>query len=126
MTDVTLTNNHLFNSDGIVITRELANIRGTSFPINGIGSVRVAAPNRTGAIVAGLVLCFVDYQTSQNGASNAAVWFVLGVVAFIAGYQMKYTLFIHTASSDRPALKGGKEFLLSVKQAIEAAVTLRG
>ena len=126
MTDVSLTNNQLFISDGIVIMRELANIRGTSFPINGIGSVRVAAPNRLGVIPAGLVLCFIGLQTSQNSGSGSAVWFVLGVVAFIAAYQMKYTLFIYTASSDQPALKGGKDFLLSVKQAIEAAVTLRG
>ncbi len=126
MNDAAAPDRYLFNLAGVVITREIANIKGTSYPINGIGSVRVATPNRVTAFLIGVGLCIISIVTKNTESSGFWIWFVAGAVAFWVAYSKPYTLIIHTSSSDRPALTGKKDFLLSVKDAIENAVTLRG
>lgn len=138
----------LFEGDGVRITSTRATIYSTTYPINGITSVRVARKSPSigvpvivmtcGSFLGFLVLCFGTSMVSQTGQSPGVMSalvvpgsIVLGSWALglwmISRGKGTYNVVLGTAGGDRRAL-GTKDkwFAEDVKDAIERAVIQRG
>lgn len=114
---------------GVTVTRTLAKFPSQTFPINGIGSVTLTEPKRTGWIIFALffgLLTFTSFNAGPDTAGVGIFFLVLcGICAWVA-FSKKHALFIRTASSDTRAMEGSMATLSKIKDAIEKAATARG
>jgi hypothetical protein len=114
----------VFNAANITVTRTLVQIGGASYPVNGIGSVMVIRPSRAGWFFAGGFFVLVGLVLIGSVGTYAII---LGAALIGIGLLQPHRLMIRTASSNQQALTSrDRNFLHSVKQAIETAVALRG
>ena len=125
-----MTDDILFQNGSVVVTKTLARVGGVSYPINGIGSVLVAAPQRAGLIVFTCVCVLlglssaVDWNVTKNFSIGCLVF--AAVLALVA-YQRPFRLQIRTASGDQNVLEStDRNKLEKIKSAIEQAVVNRG
>gem|GEM_PF-3644954 len=86
----------IFSDKETTITNTLAKIRGVSYPINGIGSVRIVPPDRSKAILWGVVFLVLGFVTP--------LFFVGAALAVLVAISKTYALIIRTASGDSTAL----------------------
>jgi len=111
-----------FASGGISVTKTLARINDTSYPIANIGSVRVE-PNYGVAGCLFLIIAIVGF--ALGGPIIGIV--VLVAALFIARYFITYKVIFRTSSGDQSALSTSNQSLAnSIKGAIEQAVAARG
>lgn len=113
----------IYQSGAVKITQTLVRIGGTSYPVNGIGSVRIE-PSNAGVIAvlalasAGAGLAYPDFRL---------VAFIFAAIFGLRLLNARAKLIIHTASGDQTALTAWQEKALRpIMEAIERAVSLRG
>lgn len=123
----------LYNALGVVISPTLARFGNATYPINGIGSVRVDPPRRQGliagaVIIGGLGLLSISGDKSTESTSALGViMFLVAIACLIRAFNIPYRLMLRTASGDQQAFVSKKrEELEKMKQAIEKAVVQRG
>lgn len=118
----------IFHSGNIEVSKTLVRVGGTSYPVNGIGSVYVRAPKRMGTIITGIILIVLTIPFFGSGQLPIAFGFaIFGALLIIAAIGRPHVLVLRTASGDQQALRSGdKKLLFAVKSAIEEAVALRG
>jgi hypothetical protein len=117
----------LYKGPEVVITQTLAQFGNVTYPVNGIGSVRVDPPNRQN-LLGGAFLLGLFGLMLIGGDLQAAVFMLFGaVICLIVAFQRPYRLMIRTASGDQQAFVSTKRQVLEeMKQAIEKAVVHRG
>jgi hypothetical protein len=122
----------VYQAHDIEISKTLARFKGVTYPINGIGSVRVEKPNRTSGIVIGLILCIIGIIVFAEGKPGELNWVaiavaVVGALIVMGAINRPYRLMLRTASGDQQAYETtNKGELLKIKEGIERAVVLRG
>jgi len=119
----------IFQAPDVRITRTLAKLNAVSYPVNGIGSVRIERPNRLLPFLV-TIGCLMFFATSfadpKITVQQAIVAAAIGFAAAAYGYRMPSTLILRTASGDQSAMKGSNSELEPVMLAIEKAVSARG
>jgi hypothetical protein len=114
----------VYQSGSIVISKTLARFGETSYPINGIGSVFIAAPNRLPYFLAAIFVAVAGVWIGDQG-----IWlgFAIGLLVALAAFGRMYVLILRTASGDQQAMRSCTAKSVSdVKDAIERAVIQRG
>jgi O-antigen/teichoic acid export membrane protein len=127
----------LYQQGAVVVSKTLTRIGSVSYPINGIGSVLVASPQRRGLLSGSMVCILVgvsmyagdssdaSHESSVSGVAGALL--LLAVVLAIAAYMRPYRLRLRTASGDQNVLESrNRSYLEEIKAAIEQAVARRG
>lgn len=113
----------IYEAGGAVVTATLVRIGGVSYPVNGIGSVRIAPSGAAKFFVLAAIAALV-------GAANPeirAFAFFGAIVLVLVGFSAKAKLVIRTASGDQTALTARRKTALSpIMEAIERAVSIRG
>ena len=116
----------LFSKNNVSVSRTLVKVGGVSYPINGIGSVLIVAPNNKPIYFLGL-FCIATGVYEYSDTILLAILIFVGFVFMLIGYLQPLTLEMRTASGNQQVLKSQDEtYLVSVKEAIEEAVALRG
>jgi len=116
-----------YHQGNVEISKTLARFGGVTYPINGIGSVLIVPPNRTGAIVLAVMaaaIFVVSLNNNNSGLGIGAV--VVGLVAAALAFRMPFKLVLRTASGDQQATVGDIATLSAIKAGIERAVIARG
>jgi Family of unknown function (DUF6232)/GYF domain 2 len=117
----------LYKGPGVVITQTLAQFGNVTYPVNGIGSVRVDPPNRQTLIVGGVLIGLLGFAGLGGKSELAGILIIGAVICLIAAFRRPYRLMIKTASGDQQAFVSTKRQVLEeMKQAIEKAVVHRG
>jgi hypothetical protein len=118
----------LFSQGDVRVTKTMAYLGGTSYPINGITAVFVAQKKiSVKAIIGGVVLGFFGLGILVESVLFGVVLLAVAVCLFYLAFYRPYRLMIRTAAGDTQALEGmNKEFIDSVRLAIESAVAQRG
>ena len=122
-----------YESGGVVISGTLARFGNVTYPINGIGSVRVDPPNRRGWIIAGVLLGLLGFISilgarPGEGLNPISLLMIVAGVAFLIGaFNRPHSLMLRTASGDVQAYSStNRREIEHIKEAIERAVTSRG
>ena len=122
----------LYKKSGVVVTPTLARFDNVTYPISGIGSVRVDRPRRWLAISCAVVLSFFGYliilgDTKGEATSLVIVLFAVALIFLIWAFGKPYRLVLGTASGDQHAFISVRQQVLEeMKQAIEQAFVRRG
>ena len=119
----------VYQSADVTITRTMARFGDTSYPIGGIGSIRIE--QKANETMAGwgvlLVLIGIALLAWSGSLAAAAFTLVLGIVLIVAAFKQPHTLMLRTASGDFQAYEARDvEQLNKIKSALERAVQLRG
>lgn len=118
----------IFNTGSVSVSKTLVRVEGTSYPVNGIGSVFVEKPNIVGTYLLAIVFGSTSFAciTANNGGGTLLS--LIAAVAFLAvALTRPSILVLRTASGDQKALRSrDQNELLTVKRAIEEAVARRG
>jgi Family of unknown function (DUF6232) len=119
----------IFSSGNVIVSKTLVRIEQASYPIQGIGSVMVDKPVSPGlrglSVFFGFCsfLGFLGYESRVLGL----IFLGLSLLSFYFALNRANVLVLRTASGDQNALRSiDKSHLDSVKNAIEKAVALRG
>lgn len=113
----------IFEDSATKVTTTLVKIGGVSYPVNGIGSVRIEPRNSIVAFT--LAICSAIIWVSFR--EFALISFIFFVVFLGYGLQARAKLIIRTASGDQTALTAwSSDALAPVMSAIEQAVSRRG
>jgi hypothetical protein len=114
----------IFRNGNIEVTKTMAKFGNITYPIAGIGSVSVTAPDRIGGYVLSVAIAIGGW-TIGGGWALAGV--IAAVVVAVVTSCLTYKLMLHTASGDKQALESLiPKLVTEVKEAIERAVVLRG
>lgn len=116
------------NESNVSITKTMARIGETSYPINGIGSISVVAGEDKGmGFWAVAVICGVIGLFSLPSGFGVVMVLVAGILVVAALNQKKeFHLVFRTASGDTQALTSeDRSYLERVKNAVEQAVAAR-
>jgi hypothetical protein len=127
----------IFSQGEVTITRTIAYIEGVSYPINGITAVFVNREEFNFSTLLFGVIVLVLAGLSITGELNilaGVAWFWQVLALIIGGLMIYYVFFlrpyflmVRTASGDTRCLESSdKEFIVSVRSAIETAVAGRG
>ncbi|WOF75231.1 DUF6232 family protein [Parvibaculaceae bacterium PLY_AMNH_Bact1] len=122
----------IFQQGSISVTKTMATISGTSYPINGIGSISIVKEESKSVFFWIVVVVLALFGWSLLSAGEVLVGLVtLGIASGIGwllySAQPKHHLVIRTASGDTQALTSKDMVHLGkVKSAIEQAVAARG
>jgi hypothetical protein len=118
----------IYYNGAVLITQTLAQFGSVTYPIDGIGSVRVEDPKRGGKIVAGIFLCLFGGIVLIGGKPGDSIdpislgLLIIGWTVLVVAFGMPYRLIIRTASGDVQAYESSKQAELDgIKQAIERA-----
>ena len=116
----------IYQAGNVLITRALAHFGNTTFPINGISSVTLAAPVK-GGIFFGIVwlILFLIIAVAVGEAAFLILIFPIGFLIHVC--RLPHAFIIKTASGDSSAMVSRNVTdLQAVKSAIEHAAVLRG
>ena len=118
----------VFKSDTVVISKTLAQFGGVTYPINGIGSVRIDAPKRENWYLSGAALILVGLFGLGGDGSWGLLCILGGAAAIAVGYKfLPEKLMLRTASGDVQAYESVNiDEVKDIKEAIERAVVMRG
>ncbi|MGO4173735.1 DUF6232 family protein [Bosea sp. TAF32] len=113
----------IYKAGPATVTRTLVRIGGVSYPVNGIGSVRIE-PSKAMIFIVLALLAFVFAMSSPDARGvGVGIACVLALFALTA----RAKLILRTASGDQTALTAmRKRSLTPVMEAIERAVSIRG
>jgi hypothetical protein len=118
--------------DGLVaVSRTVAVIRGMTFPIHRIASVRVAARRRNlGFVVVSAICGGAGYLAIHQDADVAGVWlFSLSATLAMIAYASRphYSLLLRTAGGEVAAFSSADgEYVAHLRSCIQAAIAGRG
>jgi len=121
-----------YKTSGVLITPTLARFDNVTYPINGIGSVRVDPPRRWLALSFAVALGFFGYlvflgDAKGEATSLAIILFACALLCLVWAFGKPYRLILGTASGDQRVFFSFKQQVLDeMKQAIEQAVIHRG
>lgn len=118
----------IFEAGDVRVTRTVADIAGTSYPIAGIVSVSVRRPDR-GLLAAGLFLTALALFSflAPGESKGSGLLVAVGLVLAYLGWRRPTRLVIATAGAERVALKStNAQFLEATRDAILQAVSQRG
>lgn len=117
----------LLSEHDVVVTKTLVKVAETSYPMNGIGSVRIMEPSRAVlCLVAGAFVWIGIWLAQDRFLVGVACWAIAAVIVWIVA-KMESALVLRTASGDQKALLSRDEhFLRRVQAAIEQGVAQRG
>jgi len=113
----------IYKAGAATVTRTLVRIGGVSYPVNGIGSVRIE-PSKAVIFIVLAVLAFL-FAMSSSDARGIGIGIACVLALFALNARAK--LILRTASGDQTALTAmRKRALTPVMAAIEQAVSIRG
>jgi hypothetical protein len=116
--------------DGLVaISRTVVVIRGTTYPTQGIASVRVAARRRILGFVIASVICGASgVLTFREDADVAAVWLfalcaTLAMIAYANASRPLYSLLLRTTGGETPAfVSADAEYIAHLRSCIRSVI----
>ena len=113
----------IFESGPVRVTQTLVRIGKTSYPVNGIGSVRVEQ-NQAGVVI---FLAIASLLVGLIYSEFCIIAYMFAVVFALRLINSRAKLVIHTTSGDQTALTAwSAKSLHPIMDAIERAVALRG
>lgn len=118
----------LFSQGNVRVTRTMAYLGGTSYPINGITAVFVAQKDvNVKAIIGAIILGFIGLGALASEAVTGLIFLAIAGALVYFAFQRPFRLMIRTAAGDSQGLEDKSvEFIESVRRAIESAVAQRG
>lgn len=120
----------IYSEGDIIVSRTLARIGNVSYPVNGIGSVKVDRDTKIGMFLLGILLLFGGIMAVMAGGDSVAggvIAIIISVVCWVAYFRRPYWLVLRTASGDQKALSSTNAATAQrIKEAIEQAVQQRG
>jgi hypothetical protein len=120
----------IFVSENVVVTRTLAKFDDVTYPINGIGAVFVKAPTFEKGVLVFLLGCALGFGGLVFLTINTwvSMFCFIGVSCSIVGsFILPIQLMLRTGSGDKVAFESrDKKLIAALKAAIERAITERG
>ena len=118
----------LFSQGSVRVTRTMAYLGGTSYPINGITAVFVARKGvNVIAVIGAVILGLMGLGAIAGQAVTGLVLLAIAGALVYWAFQRPFRLMIRTAAGDSQGLEDKSlEFIESVRLAIESAVAQRG
>ncbi|WP_126281944.1 DUF6232 family protein [Roseomonas gilardii] len=119
----------IYRAGNVVVSKTLVQIDGTTYPVNGIGSVLVRKSDPKTLIFLAVVCAIIGLigLTDKQGIPGSIISFAIAAGFIYWAKSKPSILILRTASGDQQALKSrDKNLLQSVKLAIEQAVIARG
>lgn len=115
-----MTEEIIYKAGPATVTRTLVRIGGVSYPVNGIGSVRIE-PSKA------IIFVILAFLFAMSSPDARGIGVVIACVLALFALTARAKLILRTASGDQTALTAmRKKALTPVMEAIERAVSIRG
>jgi hypothetical protein len=125
------TETNYYSRDGVKITNTRFIVENTTYPINGITSVRTSEipPNKTGSIfliVLGAILTLLGFSSNGSNITIAGVIFIVIGIIWLMSLKTWYALRISTSAGEKDAVTSKDEDYIRHIAALNEAIIHRG